>query len=266
MGCRGGHILPAALRNLLADRGYHYLADIELLGASTLWQQGWISAQSIAIPDDLIGAWEEYIRNLSYSHIRLTNRCDELIWEHHPSGRYTPKHGYIQLNVNIHNRDLVWWWKHLWTLKCPGKAKLLAWAILENKAPTWDILQKRFIQGPGYCPLCKEAAETSSHIFVHCRFTQAVWADICKHLELNVNWWGMDFHEAFQLWWTDHKLSMFRAVPCILAWGIWITRNKIIFQDSRVPLEQVVAQAVGYNSIQANYQSDTHQNCELGKN
>ena len=147
VGYRGAHVLPEVLRNILAARGCHFLADVEDPGSSTLWHQGWISAQRLDIPDELQGDWEDFLRILRHSHIRLTNRVDELIWDHHPSGSYSPKHGYIQLNVEAHNRDLVWWWKILWKLKCPGKTKLFFWAILENKAPTWDILQKRFLQG-----------------------------------------------------------------------------------------------------------------------
>ena len=135
--------------------------------------------------------------------------------------------------MEAHNRDLVWWWKILWKLKCLGKGKLFFWAILENKAPTWDILQKRFLQGPRICSLCRDAEETISHLFVHCRFSQAVWADICKFLDYNVRWQGESFLDAFHLWWSDQKASSIRAFPCIFAWGIWITRNKIIFHDCR---------------------------------
>lgn len=138
----------------------------------------------------------------------------------------------------------MWWWKYLWKLRCPGKAKLLFWAILENKAPTWDILQKHFLQGPGICPLCRDAEETIAHLFVQCRFSQAVWDDISKYMDFKVRWRGESVLEAFHLWWSLHKSSSIRAFPCIFAWGIWITRNQIIFHDRRVPMESVVAHAV----------------------
>ena len=150
-----------------------------------------------------------------------------MVWDYHPSGCYTPKHGYIHLNVLVHDRDLVWWWKQLWKLKCPGKAKLLFWAILENKAPTWDILQKRFIEGPGFCALCRKAEETIHHLFVQCSFSQSIWTEVGNQLGFIGGWQGDSAHNAFQSWWSGHKT--FRAVPCIFAWGIWLSRNKIIF-------------------------------------
>ena len=186
--------------------------------------------------------WEGFIRQLRASNVRLNNREDKLIWDYHPSGCYTPKHGYIQLNVLDHNREMVWWWKQLWKLKCLGKEKLLFWAILENKAPTWDILKKRFIKGPGFCVLCRKDEETIQHLFVQCSYSQTIWNEVGKQLGYIGGWQGDSALIAFQNWWAGKKYL--RAVPCIFAWGIWITRNKIIFQDCRTPMESVVAQIV----------------------
>ena len=128
VGCGGDRVLPEELRLHLEARGCHYIADIEDQENSSLWHQGWISAQRLEIYADLQVIWGGYIRRLRVSNVRLTNRVDEL----------------------------VWWWNQLWKLKCPGKAKLLFWSILENKAPTWDILQNIFLEGPGFCALCQK--------------------------------------------------------------------------------------------------------------
>ena len=56
----------------------------------------------------------------------------------------------------------------------------------------------------------------------------------------NGQWQGDMVLQDFQCWWTGHFLL--RAVPCIIAWGIWITRNRYIFHDSHIPMEAVVAQ------------------------
>ena len=111
VGCGRDRVLPVELRLHLAARGCFSLADIEDQENSSLWQQGWISAQRLDIHNDMQTVWEGYLRQLRVSNIRLTNREDQLDWDHHPSGCYTPKYGYIQLNVMVNNRDLVWWWK-----------------------------------------------------------------------------------------------------------------------------------------------------------
>ena len=137
---------------------------------------------------------------------------------------------------------MVWWWKQLWKINCPGKAKLLFWAILENKVPTWDILQKRFLEGLGFCALCRKAEETTLHLFVHCAYSQSIWSEVGKQMGFSGGWQGDTVLQDFHRWWSG--LNSLRVVPCIIAWGIWITRNKIIFQDCRIPMESVVAQIV----------------------
>jgi hypothetical protein len=45
------------------------------------------------------------------AHIPLLDQVDELVWALDSLGIYTPKLGYIQLNIDLHLRDLNWWWK-----------------------------------------------------------------------------------------------------------------------------------------------------------
>jgi hypothetical protein len=52
-----------------------------------------------------------YTHALKLSHVRLWAREDELIWDFHPSGRYTQRDSYVHLNIESHNRDVVLWWK-----------------------------------------------------------------------------------------------------------------------------------------------------------
>jgi len=102
--------------------------------------------------------------------------------------------------VALHERELNWWWKQLWKLHCPGKAKILFWAILENKVPTWDILKKRFLHGPGFCALCRKDEETIHHLFVQCSYTQAIWSEVGKQLGFTGGWQGDTALQAFQSW------------------------------------------------------------------
>jgi hypothetical protein len=65
--------------------------------------------------------WENYTRALKLAHICLMDKEDELVWALDPFKVYTPKMGYIQLNIDLHLRDPEWWWKGLWKLSCPLK-------------------------------------------------------------------------------------------------------------------------------------------------
>jgi hypothetical protein len=44
--------------------------------------------------------WSNYICALKSFHIRIVDREDELVWKYAPHGIYTPKLGYIQLNID----------------------------------------------------------------------------------------------------------------------------------------------------------------------
>jgi hypothetical protein len=49
--------------------------------------------------------WNNYIKTLRTSHIRITEREDEIVWKKQPHMVYTPKMGYISLNIEVMQRD-----------------------------------------------------------------------------------------------------------------------------------------------------------------
>ena len=111
--------------------------------------QGWKLGVHLGLDAHLWGEWEGYVNNLHKDHIHLFEEEDSLIWEKSPDGRYSPKAGYSSICVDIHNQVIIWWWRCFWKLHCLAKSKLLWWAILEDKVPTWDNLQKRSFEGSG---------------------------------------------------------------------------------------------------------------------
>jgi hypothetical protein len=42
----------------------------------------------------------------------------------------------------------------------------------KNKALTWEIIQKRAIQGLGICTLCRDGEETMNHLLVMCLYSK----------------------------------------------------------------------------------------------
>ena len=77
-----------------------------------------------------------------FGSYHLQDRSNELLWVGDPSRIYTPKMSYIKLCTYLFDKDEKWWWRKVWKLRCLAKARLLVWTNLENKIPTWDILQK----------------------------------------------------------------------------------------------------------------------------
>jgi hypothetical protein len=52
------------------------------------------------------------------------------------------------------------------------------WIILNDRASTWDILQKMTFVGLGWCSLCQQVEETNAHIIITCPFIKEVWKEV----------------------------------------------------------------------------------------
>ena len=61
----------------------------------------------------MIFLWNHYTEALGDEHIHLLDKEDELVWDFDPSGEYTPRSGYIHLSVDVFNKEVKWWWRHL---------------------------------------------------------------------------------------------------------------------------------------------------------
>jgi hypothetical protein len=188
--------------------------------------------------------YKKYIEALQIGHIRLIDREDELVWKKDPSGVYTPKLGYIALNLDLFQQQQSWWWKGLWKLKCPQKSKLFLWATLNGKIPTWDILQKRQFEGPGRCSLCHSENETIYHLFITFPFTQRVWMEVSANIRQTCSWEGPSLEQAWKDWLHDPRYRELKALPPILIWGIWLARNTTLFLDKASVPEKTVAQSL----------------------
>lgn len=99
------------------------------------------------------------------------------------------------------------------------------WLILNNRAPTWDILQKRNFVGPGWCNLCQQAEETNTHIIMTCPYTK----EVCKKVEgmiglKNVRE-GDEIEKAFRIWCANKDIKRIRALLLNIGRGVWLVKN-----------------------------------------
>ena len=145
----------------------------------------------------------------------------------------------------MYDRITKWWWRGLWKLHCPTKNKLLWWSILEDNISTWDNLQKRSFEGPGWCVLCKNALESGPHLFLQCPTVQKVWQEALHMLRARADWSGPSLEEAFKCWWNAEYSKSFQMIPLIISWGIWIARNNLIFNDKGCSEVEIATKAVG---------------------
>ena len=83
------------------------------------WVESWIRDEDLGL-DALVTTYlEGYIRSVTRDHIFLRYQEDGLFWKYALAGIYTPKAGYIILSGMGLNKEVAWWWKTLWNIKCP---------------------------------------------------------------------------------------------------------------------------------------------------
>ena len=140
--------------------------------------------------------------------------------------------------------DLIWWWKVLWKLKCPLKAKLLSRFLFSGKALTWDVLIMKGREGPSRCYLCNLEVETNLHIGVECSFTRRVWLEIESKLRLVNLWRGNSFLDYVKNWCLNVEVR-YRSLPIIVSWFIWKARNQCWFEDIKSKPYQVSSLCLG---------------------
>jgi hypothetical protein len=144
---------------------------------------------------------------------------------------------------------MVRWWKRIWKVKVPKKKKIM-WLVLQDKVLTWKDLQKRNIDRPSFCVLCRRAEETSYHLFLECVFVKHVRWDVRKWLGEVSLWNKEDVGLCLQGWFTKPKLNIYRVIPFLVLWGIWLSRNNRLFAKKEIPTFQVFSQVVViYNQV-----------------
>jgi hypothetical protein len=79
----------------------------------------WISGEDLNLEANSLQTWKRYIISLENSFVRLSDQEDQLIWSFNPTGKYSPKHGYLSLIQATKQEPPPWWGKLLWKLKCP---------------------------------------------------------------------------------------------------------------------------------------------------
>lgn len=99
------------------------------------------------------------------------------VWTLESSGLFSCK-SFFKALIPVQNLDLSFLAKRIWNQKIPPRVKAFLWLTVLNRINTMDVLQRtrpNMALFPQWCILCKNAIESSSHIFIHCKFTSTIW-------------------------------------------------------------------------------------------
>lgn len=174
----------------------------------------------------------------------VTGAPDKLIWLHNASGEFTTKSGYGAVSSQLPSFQAVQqhdnffnWKKNVWKLHVAPKIKLFIWKIFHGALPVGFQLRARQINVEGKCKSCG---------FLECRFAQQVWN--CAPVSPGIEYSGsIDLKSTWESWIAKKNLPPTGVVAGSLApwilWQIWITRNKLLFEERRCSAEEVITQA-----------------------
>lgn len=125
-----------------------------------------------------------------------------------------------------------------WCKLVPIKVNLLAWRIGGDNLPTRFNMSLRGLDIQSMdCPVCKERAETTNHLFFSCSFAGEL-------IRKTMNWWdfpitNFDSWNSWKSWLDGLKFNRemkdyVEATFLVLWWSIWNFRNKLIFTSKKV--------------------------------
>lgn len=133
-------------------------------------------------------------------------------------------------------------WKAIWKSMAPSRVKCFSWLVVKKACLTLEAVKRRKIQIASRFPLCMEAEEINSHLFLHCKVTsQARALFICLAREE----WTMPEHTAdiLSCWirWGGRKSQKkwWRTVPACIWWNIWKERNDRIFEGRSSSIQKI---------------------------
>lgn len=191
-------------------------------------------------------AWnEDKIRNTFSSvdseailavRIPQSNIRDRVAWVHSNNGLYSVRSGYhFWLSNNTSNVDIQQsgGWGRLWKLCVPHKIKVLLWRLCRNNVLVRNRLRGKGIYIPISCVLCTGDIEHLLHLFFDCSFSKSCWQYVglayeMAHVESAPEWLLDKLN-------TESSENLVKIAAVI--WGIWWTRNKMVWEGKRVSPE-----------------------------
>ncbi|XP_026377858.1 uncharacterized protein LOC113272188 [Papaver somniferum] len=151
-------------------------------------------------------------------NINSNSGSDQRIWQ-------AGNHGFsvAECYKALEDEGLIMFpYKYVWNPRIPQKVVFFTWTLCYNAAPTLDSYKNSIVVNG--CLLCKKAAESNQHIFLHCETTR------------NVIWeWRRKKGAAISI-----KKWIWDIYPFAIWWAIWIERNDRLFNGRYKTLDSII--------------------------
>ena len=106
---------------------------------------------------------------------------------------------------------------------------------------TWEQLQTRGINGPSLCVLCEGNLEDIHHLFFCCPFSARIFTFFEGKFSCSFPIFS-SVHSFLDRWFSCTTSSApYFFLPLFIFWGIWLTRNFILFENKNPSLSALIA-------------------------
>lgn len=176
---------------------------------------------------------------------------DAFCWLKTKTGDYSVKSGYYALREETSIQRTLPptvtsfdWQKFVWRENTSPKLKLFLWKLCRGALPLRANLQGRGIITTGTCPHCNNP-ETTYHLFFSCPFALQVWDLVPFQARPNFSH-ASSLHECFLIMSTCICLpptGLSSNLFSWVLWGLWTTRNMLIFENRAIPARTTVDKA-----------------------
>ncbi|XP_062094083.1 uncharacterized protein LOC133800133 [Humulus lupulus] len=135
------------------------------------------------------------------------------------------------------------WGKSLWKSVSPSRVKLFGWLVFNDKLNVHDNVQRRrpyHCLSPAWCVCCKEAGESTSHLFLECHFSREVWGKVLA--EFGILWcMPSNYSQLFltKLGGGKRVSRLWQTTVLATFWALWLERNNRLFEDISNSVETI---------------------------
>ncbi|GKA31569.1 reverse transcriptase zinc-binding domain-containing protein [Tanacetum coccineum] len=134
------------------------------------------------------------------------------------------------------------WYPVIWYNMSIPKHTFVVWMALQNKLMTQENIAKWKDDDGMKCSLCQCCMDSLEHLFFMCPYTNAVWGEIQKMLNVQLSYvWHIIVDELIGLPNNKNVWSIVRRLVFGAAvYFIWQERNRRMFQNEKREVKNVV--------------------------
>lgn len=130
----------------------------------------------------------------------------------------------------------------IWNLPIWPKISTFLWLLAHNRILSWDNLRKRKFAGPSICLNCRTDEESVAHLMLLCPFGRRLWEKVSFRSRKDGRVQG-DIINTLHNWpqkpyQSEILNTLWQISPGIVMWNIWKERNRRIFKDQALQMEQ----------------------------